>query len=289
MNKVDIEKIIRNEPLFEGDITMKNIPSTSASTGNLMVGVGLCTSSLPAQGIPFDILAFFLLPELLRQNGIIENTFLLIADTHAETNSFMTHSHTERLAKRMETTALSIIRSLRLQDFKIVRASDIRKNKSFKDTLNSIPVMENQYLREEVADLLWMEKHNNVKWKLGWTISSSDIPQGHDERFFDLKAKQLCTTAMNFLYTSAGRTFDNLKPKASPYISTANTDRIILSKDESVMVKIARTDRKSEHIIAAMNHLERIIRLFEKLVVRIPLSTLEEKIDFIHAITTQDI
>ncbi|MBI5613517.1 hypothetical protein HY947_01200 [Candidatus Gottesmanbacteria bacterium] len=289
MNKTDIEKIIRNEPLFEGNISMKNIWNENISTRNLMVGAGFCTSSMTSQGIPFDILSFFLIPELLRREGIIHNTIFLIADSHAETNTFMSHFQVMKLSHKMESTAFSIIRNLRLKNFHVVRATAIRKESSFQDTLSSIPHMENQYLREEVSDLLWMNRHKDVGWKLGWTMSNSDIPLGHDERFFDIEAKQICGNTMNFLYISAGRTFATVKPKASPYISTANADRIVLSGDENVKAKIESADNKNEHVIAAMNHLERIIRLFEKLIIRIPAQTLEEKIEFILAITTQDI
>ncbi len=281
MNIKELQKIIDNEPLFERDICMRSIDEsfTDKTTGNLFVGVGLCTAKKPATAIPFDILTFFLLPELLRRKGVIESTFFLIADTHALTNSFMSPLLVNKLATLMKQTALSIIRSFRLQQIQVVLASEIRKQQSFQILRNHLSHMDNQYVQEEIADLSWFMKTHNVRFKLGWSISNESTPSGHDERFFDMQIKQFLKTSIVFLHSSAGRTDDPKRPKTSPYIATDGEKRVVLSKNPISMMKTEM----------AIHHIKRIVRLFETLIVKIPFVSLEDKINFIIQTATQDV
>lgn len=287
MNKNELQNIILNEPLFERIICMRLIEESlmNSTRANLFVGVGLCTAQKPASAIPFDILSFFLLPELLRRKGLIESTFFLIADSHALTNSFMTPKQVVNLTQTMKQTALSIIRSFRIQHMHVVLASEIRKEQSFQSLRNRLPRMDNMYVREEIADLSWFMNTQNVRFKLGWTISNEITPSGHDERFFDMQIKPFLKTPLVFLHTGAGRTFDPKRPKTSPYIAIHGEKRIVLSSNQRVQHLNTQTINDQ----AVINHLKRIVRLFETLVVKIPFDTLEEKINFLIQTATQDV
>lgn len=282
-----IRSTIQNEPLFERNICLRNLKAgIPQETKSLFVGVGLCTAREPASAVPFDILAFFLLPELLRREGIIDSTFFLIADTHALTNSFMTSDKVKRATALMRKTAFSIVHSLRLQNFHIVTATEIRNDKTIKKNL---PTLDNKYVQEEVFDLCWFAQNKNVGWKLGWTISNEVIPRGHDERFFDTEIQKWIPKPFIFLHSSAGRTFDPRKPKTSPYIALAHQNRLLLTPDEKVTMKLEAAEDNSPNFMMVKNHLVRIVRLFEKLIIKIPTDIFAEKIEFICRAATQEI
>ncbi len=292
MNSKNVQTIIRNEPLFEGNISVRSLTQErvpSHGPANLFVGVGLCTAHEPAQAIPFDILSFFLLPELLRRKGIIQSTFFLIADTHAMTNHFMKPEMVTQMTRCMSQTAHSIVRSFRLPDFNVITASKIRKSEDSQKILNLLPHFNNQYIREEVFDLCWFAQNHNVRWKLGWTISNEIVSTGHDERFFDQEIRATISWPITFLYASAGRTFNPKKPKTSPYISVSEENRLLLTPQEKVAMKLIAAEENSPCFVAARNHLQRIVRLFEQLIIKIPAESLTEKIEFITRVATQEI
>ena len=165
----------------------------------------------------------------------------------------------------------------------------MHKDKEFQKILSSIPDMQNQYLRRELADMLWFTQQNNVRLKLGWSINNDPVAQGHDERFFDAEIKRLhAALPLSFLHCKAGRTFDPRRPKTSPYIAIANEPRILLKPDEHVLEKIAaaKVACNPELFRATMSHLRMIVRLFESLFIRIPKNNPEEKIQFIIDLTT---
>lgn len=290
MNIDTIRSIVQNEPLFERNICLRNLKAAvPQKTKNLFVGVGLCTASESASAIPFDILSFFLLPELLRREGIIDSTFLLIADTHALTNIFMTENKVKRATKLMRDTAVSIVHSFRLQNFHVLTASEIRSDKNGNSIRQNLPSLDNKYLQEEVFDLYWFTKNKNVGWKLGWTISNELIPRGHDERFFDSEIQKWIPKPFTFLHSSAGRTFDPNKPKTSPYIALVRENRLLLIPDEKVAMKLDAAEDNSPNFVMVKNHLIRIVRLFEKLIIKIPTDIFSEKIEFITRAATQEV
>lgn len=267
-----------------GDISREFIDWPSLLTTqhpSLFFGVGLCTSKEPAVAIPFDILSFFLLAEKLRRQLELDTVFVLIADTHARTNVFMTEEIVRNLTNKTKAIFTTMIRNLRLNNFQILLSSDIHINSEFQTLLRSVPSLPNEYLRREIADLMWFTARHNVRLKLGWSINNDPIRQGHDERFFDAQIRDTKALPLSFLHCKAGRTFDPNRPKASPYISIHGESRIILAKGEQV-----KLPRNTDVARAAENHLNSIVRLFESLFVRIPKSNLEEKIQFIIDLST---
>lgn len=282
----DIEMFIQNEPLIEGKLSLQTVqwPQVlSTKEQSLFFGIGLCTSKQPAVGMPFDILAFFLEAERIRRFLNLPLVIVLIADTHALTNSFMTQSIVQEVMRNTTSTLQAVIRNLHLTNFRLLRSSEFTNNPEFVRMIETLPSFENQYLHRELADMIWLQKKHNVMLKLGWTINNSIEPGGHDERFFDTKIHDVHQTSLSFLYTKAGRTFDPKKPKASPYISTEGESRILLTEDENVSERFK--DAESHWGKSAMqpvkNHLSAIVRSFEESFVRLPFSSLEEKIQFI--------
>lgn len=284
--KEEIKSFLQNEPLIEAALcsdAIEALARTDPTGTSLFFGIGLCTAKEPAVAIPFDILSFFLVAERLRQFLGMARVVVLIADTHALTNNFMTPDIVHTLTQKSFRILTFIIRNLKLKGFELLIHSDISAKKIFTKTLESIPAMNNQYLRHEIADITWLTKHKHIALKLGWTIDSCPVPGGHDERFFDTELLKLAPLPINFLYLKAGRTFDKHRQKVSPYISVAGEPRIIIDPHEDVRGKFsaAHTSWEDDHFGGTRRHVADIVRLFEKLFGQLPSLSLEQKIEHI--------
>ena len=282
----EILSFLQNEPLIEAELCSAAIAALNRADPkgkSLFFGVGLCTAKEPAVAIPFDILSFFLVAERLRRFLDMNCVIVLVADTHALTNSFMTPDILNELTQKSLLTFTTIIRNLHLKTFELLVHSDIAVQQAFTKTLEAVPAMDNQYLRHEIADITWLVKHRNVALKLGWTIDSSPVPGGHDERFFDTELQKLTSVSIGFLYLKAGRTFDKHRQKVSPYIAVAGEPRIIIDSNEDVRGKLAaaRTSWGDDHFGGTRKHIADIVRLFEKLFGQLPSFSLEQKIEHI--------
>lgn len=283
---------LSNEPLIEAEITRAFLdwPSLlNSERKTLFFGVGLCTAKQPAVAIPFDILAFFFVAERLKRFFNLSRVIVLIADAHAQTNSFMTSGIIAETQSNILTTFQKIVRNFSLPDFEILIASDIRREESFQSVLKQLPSLENRYLRQELADIIWLTNHKNLAIKLGWTIDNSPEPSGHDERFFDTQLLSIQKIPVSFMFTRAGRTFDPNKPKASPYISVRDDHRLLIKPQEDVPQKFREAETRwgVSSCNGVRGHFADIVRLFEKLFIKLPLMTLEQKIQFILNTATQ--
>lgn len=266
----DISNILKNEPLFVGEFGVsKQIP------GSIFFGLGLCTSKKPAIAVPFDILSFFLTAELIVRQVPHLKTFVLIADTHASSNLFMNIEMITKSKTKLTDISQKIINNLNLSNFSVIFASQISQLPSFMGILNSLPALENPYLRQEIADVIWLSRHENLMAKLGWSLDLKPNSKGHDERFFDLEIQKFLDKPVQFIHLEAGRTFDTLKPKASPYIAVEGENRILLKSDEKVSEKMTVANKESRL------HLSKIVSLFEKLFGEIEAESLDSKIQFI--------
>ena len=288
----EITTFLSNEPLIEAEITRAFIDwqSLQRSEGkSLFFGVGLCTAKQPAVAIPFDILSFFFVAERLKRFFKLSNVFILIADIHAQTNTFMTAKIIAETRSNILKTFQKVVRNFSLPNFEILLASDISQLTSFQSILHELPSMENQYLRQELADIIWLTRHKNLGIKLGWTIDNSIIPSGHDERFFDTQLLSIQKIPVSFMFSGAGRTFDPNKPKESPYISVKDDHRLLIQPQENVSQKFCDAQNRwgSSSCNGVRGHLADIVRIFEKLFIKLPSMTLEQKIQFILNIATQ--
>lgn len=282
----EIKTFLQNEPLIEAELSgnaVEMLTHTDPKGKSLFFGVGLCTAKEPAVAIPFDILSFFLVAERLRRLLDMDRVIVLIADTHALTNSFMTPDIVQMMTQKSLRTLGTIIQNLHLKTFELLVHSNIATQKLFTKTLEVIPAMDNQYLRHEIADITWLVKHQGVSLKLGWTIDSSAVPGGHDERFFDTELQKLAALPIGFLYLKAGRTFDKHRQKVSPYISVAGEPRIIIAANEDVRGKFsaARSSWGDDHFGGTRKHIANIVRVFERLFDQLPSMSLEQKVEHI--------
>lgn len=260
----DIVTKLQNIPLVKS----VNIQSP-VQHGSVFFGVGLMTSRQIGVRLPFDILGMFFVSELIRRSLKLDDVIVIIADTHALTNNIIPSTTIEQFAIKVDHQINKIIHNFALSNFHILRASQIQQDPAFQDLLNSLPTMENEYLRLETADCLWLKQKFNLQLKLGWTMSKTDQAEGNDERFFDIKIKEFIPK-LNFVHLEPGWTFDRLRPRVSPYISIADENRLVLNRDQIV------------HTLGQSSpHLAKIVRCAEILWGKLPHKTINDKVQFI--------
>jgi len=284
--KDQIMTFLKNDPLIEWKLSCAAMDwhaALRAEGATLFFGVGLCTSKESAAAIPFDILAFFLEAEKLRRFFELKKVIVLIADRHALTNSFMSKEQVDKLSQRTISIFEGIIRNFDLTSFEIRKASLMLPEAELKNILPTDIKLPNQYLIQEIADVLWMIKHDNLALKLGWSIDSALEASGHDERFFDLTMKEFLPRQISFLFTTAGRTFDKHRQKVSPYISVQGEHRLLLNPGECVADKLHEAEMlwDDKHFGGARKHLSNIIRSFEDLFGHLAGLSFEQKLQHI--------
>lgn len=284
--KQEIITFLQNEPLIEWRLSSASIDWNSlrnAECKSLFFGVGLCTAKEPAFAVPFDILQFFLVAEKLRRFLLLGKIIVLVADRHALTNSFMSEELVDKLTKKTTNLFEKIIQNFQLSSFEIRKASEMFSENQVNKLFPQVIGMPNQYLAQELADVLWMQKHDGLIVKLGWTIDGSPISSGHDERFFDWEIRKLSLSPISFFFTHAGRTFDRHRQKTSPYISVRREHRLFLDAHENVTHKLKNAQEVwgDESLGGATKHLANIARCFESLFGNFQGMTLSEKIQFI--------
>jgi len=247
----------------------------------IYLGTGLCTSTGISEGIPFDSLSMILVAEKIKREMSMSTVYHQIADVHAKTNEGFNHSAIDRLAYEELETYHRIVERLDFPAYEIMLASKFDKNLEFMEILNSVNVDTTEYRRRELADIEYFRSKKNTKIKVGWTIDSSPQPPIFDERSFDRLYKAHVSSAISFIYSKAGRTFDRERPKASPYINLPYQTRIMLRKGENVREILQRGEEstKDKGILGAKRHLNSILRLYQDVVGETLKGSLEERIE----------
>lgn len=238
-------------------------------SGSLFFGVGLMTSKQIGVDLPFDILGLFFATELIHKALNFENIFVVLGDTHANSNQLFPETKIKQLADKIESGLNKIVRNFALQNFQILSASQFQKNPDFQKILNSLPEMDNQYLKLEIADCLWLKEKHNLNLKVGWTMSKANVVEGNDERFFDNGIRQFIPD-LNFIHLEPGWTFNPARPRVSPYISIEGENRLELNQGQKVA-----------DLGQCQPHLAKIVRCAEILWGKLPQKTLEEKVQFL--------
>ena len=232
-----------------------------------------------SQAVPFDILAFFFTAEQLRKIIKGQKVIVFVADQHAITNNLFPRKQIDQATTKTIELFKKIIINFSLQHFEIVRTMELNKVQSIRDIFAQLPNIENQYLKHEVADVIWLQKFHDVGIKLGWSMSKNPRVEGHDERFFDKTIKKFCPT-MKFIHLKPGRTFDEPRSRVSPYISVFGETRILLKKGEEVSKKLKLARKNCSPVVfkATQRHLSHIVRLHDQLFEPLKFMSFQEKL-----------
>ncbi len=227
--KEELVKLINREPLIDASASSEGISSIDEVKA-LYFGVGICNGvPLLSRGLPVDVLSMILTAEQL---DVPKN--FLIADTHALSNNFSQHE-VDIVAGCYQEKIQRAIENMGLKNWEIVLASQIDKSKQYLDLLSSVQGS-HEYIRRELADMLWFVNEKKVNLKVGWALKGS---KNSDEKSFDKKFQEQFDEKLGFVYNVPGRTFNPSRPRAAPYFSAINRDRIMLDSDEDVAAKLS--------------------------------------------------
>lgn len=277
-----LKTMLTNEPLVEAVPTIEHMSPTICERqgGALYYGTGLTTPRALSIGLPFDVLGMVLVANKLRTALHLETMIHHIADTHALANPFATQDRVDELAEQAESVMQRVARVLEIPDFRVIRSSSFDTDQKYLSLLESIQTEKGEYVRRELADMLWYKQQHGLVLKMGWIIQATKAPEGFDERLYDEEFIRLHGPELSFAYLKAGRTFDQKRPKASPYISVPDEQRILLAPHEKVQEKItaAMSLWPDKQLGGAVNHLNNIVRLFERTIGQVSKGTLSEKI-----------
>lgn len=257
-------------------MNIQNIPLVKTSeingqinSGSVFFGVGLMTSKQLGENLPFDILGMFFATELIRRNLNLDSAIVILGDSHALSNNIFPPEDVKIFADKTERELLKIVHNFALTNFKILRASIFHLSQEFQQILQTLPDMNNEYLRLEIADCLFLKQTADLKLKVGWTMSKAKNIEGNDERFFDAGIKKFIPD-LNFVHLEPGWTFDPNRPRVSPYISLPGENRVVLKPNQEI-----------SDLGICGPHVAKIIRCAEMLWGKLPFNNLESKVRFL--------
>lgn len=274
----DIERMLRAEPLLHAVPTLKrlNLSRVITSGGSIYYGTGLSTKKALSIGLPFDVLILVLIAEYLRRILGLKGIYHHIADTHALANSFCTRESVDAISEEYKRLLERIAEVVGIP-LSIQYSSSFDNSSEYGSLLAGIHSGKGEYVRREVADILWYRVKHGVSLKLGWLIDPGAKRMGLDERLFDTEFLSHCDTNMDFAYTISGRTFDRERSRVSPYITVPGETRLLFKKGEDVQSKYEQGLRNWSSIETmgnAIGTLTAVVHLWDRLSrTRIPPST----------------
>ena len=259
-SKEDLARFITQEPLVETNLSLAGI-SNILEVNALYFGVGLCNGvPMLSAGLPIDVLSMVLSGE-----QIDVPKHILVADNHATTNGFDTHS-VDQLAGQYQETLQRAIENLGFSGWQVARASKIDQTPTYMELLRAIEAS-HDYIRRELADMRWFNREHDVNLKVGWALNGS---KNSDETSFDQEFQRQFGDPLGFIYVVPGRTFDPKRLRSAPYFCTNPEERILLQADEDVANKIASAQEQFGEPATRPyeKFLSQVIRLYDKTVER---------------------
>lgn len=261
------ERLVETGPSLTGLEGLDDRPP-----GAIYMGVGLCTDAEISVSLPVDLLGMLLPAELVRRAVGAGALVVLVADEHALGSGF----HRERVSQRADETErlLRLLADrLGLDRLRVERASRVHRTARYRRVLAEVglraPPGTEPYFRLQVADIEHMRRELGGVIKVGWVVSGSPrLARRRDELAFDERYRRWVGGDAGFVYCRAGRTLDDRRPKASPYVVVDPSRRICLLPDEDVSGKLARAARAASPatVAGARRHLKAVSRLHSKLV-----------------------
>jgi hypothetical protein len=269
MTTEELEKVFLNEPLIQAGPTLSGLvlPFKEDGTASLYYGTGLTTPRAPSIGLPFDVLILIFVAERLRRLFGLSEIHHHIADTHALTNDFCTPEGVAHMSENYRATLERIAKATGIP-LRVHLSSEFDSTPEYQSILDGIKTDKGEYVRRELADMLWYKQQHKVMLKLGWLMQAGEQDVGFDERLYDNEFRVRCDAALSFAYTVPGRTLNRQRSRVSPYISIADENRILFTNGELVAEKFARgiEDWNGDKTAGGtLRHLNSIMRLWDRL------------------------
>lgn len=262
-----LKRLIQQNPLIDRSSTRL---AGILPAPQLFFGVGLCNRRMLSTGFPVDVLELILVSELV---GAVKH--VLIADLHAGLNGFDA-VEINLIAQRWRNILHRLIANLGLSNWEIHMASEISHCKEYRKAFDLVSD-DNEYVRQELADMMWFWRVLGIRLKVGWALNGS---ADSSETAFDQKFQRHVSVPLNFLYLVPGRTFDPKRPRASPYFCENPDARVLLDCGEDVAHKIAQARGMfgTTAVNAYINFLNDLARLFDKVTGLLEKGPIEQRI-----------
>lgn len=272
------EYLIETEPSLQ--MLGESLNSQDDREKSIYYGTGIATPEALSIGLPFDILGIAFLNEKIRRGAGFHKVYHHVADTHAKTNVWAKTEEVDKKGKEVQASLTKVFKNLGLDSFEVILSSSFDQEADYEQLLEEFESSDkHDYVKHEMADMEWYRKEKNVVLKTGWIIQAKETRIGSDERLFDREYRKFKgDDSMSFIYVKAGRTLDPGRPKASPYIQIPGENRLLLKKDENVKEKFEMARDKTPSTI---NHIEKIVQLYEELFGSLGDLTIEEKVETI--------
>lgn len=267
-----LERLVTQQALFETRASLAGLAHVAAhnpAPTSVFLGLGISNQSELSLGLPFDALGMLFAAEQARRAVRARRTTVLIADVHASSNG-----HDRR---RIADTTLAHERVLRCvlarlawHHVQIVRARDLHALDGYRrlhdEVRGAAPRDTHPYVTREVADIEYFARSSGGVLKVGWALQADG--GGWDERAFDERFRRWVGAHVAFVYCKAGRTLDDRRRKAAPYLVRDPARRVCLTREERVREKL---ERASVHasvstLRGVRRHLKAITRSYKQMV-----------------------
>lgn len=259
-------------PLLQTHASLMGIEHLRARPRAITLGIGISSPRALTRGVPFDVLGMLLPAESLRKAADAAHVVALIADRHALKNGFPA-PQVARRTREIEATLRAVGRALGMP-LELVRASELHGQREYRLLQQRIraraPSHEHPYVTLEVADTEYLRSAYGSIVKLGWALGGPRAKAVLDERFFDVRHRAWVNSDVGFAYSPAGRTLDERRPHAAPYIVLDPARRLLLRPDEPIEHKLEASGQVSERSKRAVRrHMRRIVTAYSRHVTRL--------------------
>lgn len=245
--------------------------SPGGRPGAVFMGVGLCSATQVSRALPFDLLGMLVPAELLRRAVGARALVVLVADRHALSNDLSNVEEFQLRARAREAREViaGIGAALDMSSLQLLSGSDLHDSDDHRQVLASVRARAtggpHPYYVREVADVECLRRRYGGLVKVGWSVGAGGR---RDEQSFDRCYRAWIGRAVPFVYCRAGRTLDDRRPKASPYVATDLEHRICLRPDEDPLAKIERARGRASDVTirGVRKHLKLVARSCRQLV-----------------------
>lgn len=268
-----LERVVTQQALFDSQASLAALAHAGAwrrPPKSVFVGIGLSAPRELSRALPFDALGMLLAAEQARRAVGAETMTVLIADAHALTNGHSpdvvaqcASAHQRILGRVIERLAWSHVQLVRARELHALELharvhAEIRR---------AAPSDEHPYVTRELADIEYFARTGGGILKVGWALSARSLSV-RDERAFDERFRRCVGAHVPFVYCKAGRTLDDRRRKAPPYLLRDPSRRVCLASGERVHDKLARASAhvSSSTLRGVRRHLKAITRCYKQLV-----------------------
>jgi hypothetical protein len=270
-------------PLINGEATRQYGNGLGAyqegGEQSIYFGIGLTGANELSPGLPIDVLSLILTAEYARRHlGWSGKAYVLLADTHA-IEVGRQEREVRRMASELEENLSNVFHNLGLHSFVVITASSLLGEARYQELLD-IHANEPTYARYQWADCAFLSMERGVRLKVSWALEGRFKPGVRDERTFDKGFQERWEhLPLSFLYTQAGRTYDQESPRSAPYLTRKGQARLLLAKESNAVDFLKGLDQA---LVTKMKntstYLKELTKLFEHVIAPISSQDLGERL-----------